>query len=85
MLCGIPTLISDEGSLPEIGGDAALKTEAYNTEAIADGIRRLDHDDTLCKQLIAAGYRQSEKFNMISYQQRLAAMYAAILSTTREI
>jgi len=85
MLCGTPTLISGEGSLPEIGGDAALRAEAYDTEAIADGIRRLDHDEELCKELSEAGYRQAEKFSMISYQRRLAVMYDAILSAKREI
>lgn len=85
MLCGTPALISNEGSLPEIGGDAALRTEAYDVDAIADGIRRLDHDDALCKELSEAGYRQAEKFSMMSYQQRLAAMYTATLSATREI
>jgi len=85
MLCGTPTLISNEGSLPEIGGNAALRTEAYDAEAIADGIRRLDQDDALCKELSEAGYCQAEKFSMMSYQQRLAAMYASTLSVIREI
>ncbi|NVN45139.1 glycosyltransferase family 4 protein [Asaia siamensis] len=85
MLCGTPTLISNEGSLPEIGGAAALTAEAYNVESIAEGIRRLDRDDALCKELSDAGYDQANKFSMVSYQKNLARMYDATLSVTRKI
>jgi len=81
MNCGTPVLISGEGALPEISGDAALQTEAYDIDAITHAIRRLDQDDALCESLAAAGTRQAQKFDMSSYQARLNRMYGAVLSS----
>ena len=80
MNCGIPVLISEEGALPEVGGDAVLKTNAYDVDAITKSIRQLDHDDALYEQLIIKGYKQALKFNMSSYQNRLHKMYLSVLS-----
>lgn len=83
MNCGVPTLISGEGALPEVGGDASLRTEAYDIEAITNAIRRLDQDDALCENLSTAGYQQAARFSMPSYQRRLSEMYRTILSSAQ--
>lgn len=76
---GVPALISREGALPEIGGDAALQTDAYDVDAIASAIFELDHDDALCGRLVAAGWQQAERFNMASYRERLDTLYTSAL------
>ncbi|QDH25911.1 glycosyltransferase family 1 protein [Neokomagataea tanensis] len=85
MHCGTPTLISGEGSLPEIGGAASLEVSAYEVDSIKEGIRKLDQDDALCQTLRDVGYRQAEAFGMASYQQRLNDMYTSILSDSGKI
>jgi glycosyltransferase involved in cell wall biosynthesis len=80
MALGTPVLTSREGSLPEITGQAALLVDAYNREDIAAGLRRLENDDALCAQLGAAGLQQARQFDAKTYQQRLAAFYADLLS-----
>lgn len=40
--CGAPVLCSNTSSLAELGGDAALRIDPLDTDAIADGLRRLD-------------------------------------------
>lgn len=38
MACGTPVVVSNVASLPEVGGDAAVYVDPYNTESIAQGI-----------------------------------------------
>ena len=80
---GTPVLTSREGALPEVAGEAALFVDAYDTASIAAGIRRLDADDATCAALRAAGPAQAARFDMASYEARLAGMYRAVLSGGR--
>ena len=80
---GTPVLTSREGALPEVAGEAALFVDAYDTASIGAGIRRLDADDGVCAALRAAGPAQAARFDMASYETRLAAMYHAVLSGHR--
>ena len=41
MACGTPVVISNIGSLPEIGGRAAIFVDPYNIKSISDGIRQV--------------------------------------------
>ncbi len=77
---GTPVLTSREGALPEVAGEAALFVDAYDTVAIAAGIRRLEADDEACAALRAAGPSQAARFDMARYEARLAGMYRAVLS-----
>lgn len=76
---GVPVLISNEGALPEIGGKAVLKTDAYDIDAITAAIICLDRDDDLCHQLSVAGRDQAAHFSMASYRIKLETMYSAVL------
>jgi glycosyltransferase involved in cell wall biosynthesis len=62
MLCGTPVLCSNSSSLPELAGDAALKVDPLDVEAIAVGLRRLSNDAMLSDDLRARGYAQAAKF-----------------------
>ena len=42
LACGTPVLSSDRGSLPEVGGDAALYFDPTSVEAIAGALAKLD-------------------------------------------
>lgn len=75
---GVPTLISNEGALPEVGGEASFKTDAYDVDVIAKAIFALEHDDALCAKLIAAGHVQAAQFDMASYCKRLGELYHSV-------
>lgn len=47
MASGIPVVVSNSSSLPEVCGDAAIYVDANDCEAIADGISRLLTDKIL--------------------------------------
>jgi len=63
MRCGVPVILSDRTSLPEIGGDAALYTDPGNAGDIADAMIRVAGDEGFRVSMSKAGYEQSLKFN----------------------
>jgi glycosyltransferase involved in cell wall biosynthesis len=78
MSLGTPVLTSNTASLPEVVGDAALKIDPYDVQALAEGIRALDADSDLRGQLAEAGPRQAENFSLARYERRLAGLYAKL-------
>lgn len=60
--CGSPVLTSDQSSLPEIAGDAALVVDGYSADAIADGFLKMANDAHLRSQLRERGFLQAQKF-----------------------
>ena len=61
-LCESPVLTSDQTSLPEVAGDAALIVSAYDTDAIAKGMLRLAEDENLRQSLVKKGKERAKLF-----------------------
>ena len=79
MMLGAPVLTSTASSLPEVVGEAAIKVDPYKVGEIADALRRLDGDEGLRNSLSQAGKARAAEYDMASYQQRLADMYAQVM------
>lgn len=75
MACGIPVLTSNVCALPEIVGDAGIIVDPLDTEAIADGIRRLLEDTTLTGDLRQRGLARAKPFTW----EKTAAKTLAVL------
>lgn len=75
MLLGTPVLTSTAGALPEVAGEAALCVDPYDTQAIAQGIRRLDADAALREDLAQRGRQRAQIFTPEKYQARLTDLY----------
>ncbi len=75
MTLGTPVLTSTEGSTPEIAGDAGLLVNPYDVAAIADGIRTLDSDPALCRDLAQRGLKQAELFSAERFRRKLREVY----------
>lgn len=63
MACGTPTVSSDNSSLPEAVGSAALKIDALDTKAITHALENILQDEKLSTKLINSGYKQIMKFD----------------------
>jgi glycosyltransferase involved in cell wall biosynthesis len=63
MACGTPLLTSSVSSLPEVVGDAAIKINPLDVEAIGDGLKRLIEDSGLRSRLSSLGLAQARRFN----------------------
>lgn len=63
MTCGCPVITSREGSLPEVGGEAVLYTDAYSKDSIKESILKIVSDEKLRAQLSEKGIVQAKKFS----------------------
>jgi glycosyltransferase involved in cell wall biosynthesis len=61
MFCGTPVISSDNSSLPEAVGDAALMVSAEDTKQISQAIEKLLRDPQLQQSLITAGKKHIQK------------------------
>ena len=60
---GIPTLISDRGSLTEVAGESCVKVDPENISSIAAGLQKLLTDAVLRETLHVSGPVQAERFS----------------------
>lgn len=60
---GAAVMTSNNSSLPEVAGDAALLVDPNDVEAIADAMLRLSRDEALRQELIAKGYENVKRFS----------------------
>jgi len=63
MIFGCPVIVSKEGSLPEVCGDAAYYCDAYDVDDIAKGITNVLTDDLLRSDLIEKGYAKLKEYD----------------------
>ncbi|MGI9098599.1 MAG: glycosyltransferase family 4 protein [Solirubrobacteraceae bacterium] len=79
MACGSPVLAANVSSLPEVVGDASLLVSPTDTDAIADGLRRLLDDEPLRAELRQRGPQQAAKFTWERAAEGVLAAYRDVL------
>lgn len=76
MASGAPVVVSREGALPEVAGDAAVIVDAYDENSIADGIvRAVEESD----RLVGLGRQRAELFRWERCAAGHAEAYRAVL------
>jgi glycosyltransferase involved in cell wall biosynthesis len=75
MACGTPTLVSHDGALAEVVGEAAVKVDAQSVESIAEGLARLLDDPDLRARLAAAGPGQVAPFTWDAAARQVLGVY----------
>lgn len=73
--CGTPVLASTAGALPETAGGAALLVDPLDTDAIADGIRRLLDDGDLRADLVTKGLVRAAAMTWEATARRTLEVY----------
>ena len=73
--CNCPCLLSTGGSLPEIGGDAALYFDPNVPDELAAALERLLGDTALRTQLISRGRQRLSLFTWESTVNQTVALY----------
>lgn len=70
MACGLPVVVSDRSSLPEVVGDAGLQVDPESAGDLASAIRRLLDEPTLARDLGEKAQDRSRRFDWeVSAQQ----------------
>ncbi|AZI43776.1 glycosyltransferase family 1 protein [Deinococcus psychrotolerans] len=62
MACGVPVVVSDSTSLPEVVGDAGLLIDPRSAESVADGLTRALSDTALRQQMRERGLERAKLF-----------------------
>jgi len=64
MACGVPVVLSDKGSLPEVAGDAGVYIDPSSPESIAGGLNKvLCMNNVEYNRQVARGLEQVKKFS----------------------
>ena len=64
MACGVPVVISDKGSLPEVAGDAGVYVDPNSPKSIREVIDKvLSMDNIEYNKLVEKGLDQVKKFS----------------------
>lgn len=81
MACGTPVVSSNTSSLPEVAANgAAVLLPPDDEEAWSQAILDILADEKVRTRLIAAGHRQSERFNWRESARQLISLYKNLLS-----
>lgn len=78
MSLGTPVLTSNQGSLPEVAGDAAMQVDPYDVDALSSAIRVIDADADWRAEASIRGRSQAERFSDDAYDARLGALYSKV-------
>lgn len=79
MASGTPVITSTVSSLPEVAGDAALKVDPLDVDALAQAMRRISEDEALRRSLRAAGLSRAAEFSWQRTAQRTVDLYRSLV------
>ena len=79
MACGLPCIISDASSLPEVGGDAAIQLPPTNEIMWTEAMLGLLTDEEKQAQMIEAGFTQARSFSWNKAARELVQVYNSLL------
>ncbi len=63
MACGVPVVVANNSSLPEVVGDAGVLCDAENISDISAKMERVLQDKTYREKLVPLGIKQASKFD----------------------
>jgi glycosyltransferase involved in cell wall biosynthesis len=76
--CGCPVVTSDNSSVPEVTGDAALRTDSNDIDAFAAAVRRVLDDPALRDDLIAKGRAHAARYSWRSCAEATMRVYESL-------
>lgn len=79
MACGVPTVVSDRSSLPEVVGDAGLTVDPLDAADLAESIARILESAELAEDLAARGIERSRRFSWPRSAELMEELFAEAL------
>ncbi len=80
MSSGVPLVVSNTSSLPEIVGDAGLFVDPLDPRSIAEGMRRLLYDQDLRRVLVSRGLERARLFSWQKAAEKSIQVYQSVLN-----
>lgn len=75
MQCGVPVIVGNRTSLPEVVGDAGLLFDPFDTKALVDALTRVISDEAYRAALRAKGLERAKNFNWRTTAQLTLGAY----------
>jgi glycosyltransferase involved in cell wall biosynthesis len=75
MACGLPVVVSNVASLPEVVGDAGLLIDPHDVDELTVAMWRLLSDSKLREEMRAKGLRQAGRFSWERASRETMAIY----------
>ena len=82
MACGLPSVVSRRGALPEIAAGAALEVDPSTIEDAVEALVRLLDDVSLCQRLAARARKRSRAFSWEKTARETLAVYDELLGAS---
>ncbi len=80
MACGVPVIVSNVSSLPEVVGDAGILVDPQDADGLAMHMRQLLADNSLCAALGQKAQARSLQFSWAQCAQDTIDVYKAALT-----
>lgn len=78
MACGLPVIVSNVASLPEVVGDAALLVDPHDVDELTFAMWRVLNDPDLCQEMREKGLKQAGCFSWERAARETAAIYQQV-------
>jgi glycosyltransferase involved in cell wall biosynthesis len=79
MACGLPTVLSNVSSLPEVGGEAAMYVDPQAVESITEGTLRVLEDTQLRQLMSRRGIERSKEFSWDTTATQMITLYEDVI------
>ena len=79
MACGVPTIVSNRSSLPEVVGDAGLLVEPHDAAAVRRAIERVVGDEELSRTLSSKGLERAKRFSWLRAASQMEEIFLDVL------
>jgi glycosyltransferase involved in cell wall biosynthesis len=79
MACGVPCVVSDRGSLPEVGGGVAVEIDPDDPDAMAGALARVLTDTALREDLRRRGLDRAAAFSWTQTARATLEVYDRVL------
>ena len=76
MQCGTPIVCSNNSSIPEVVGDAALKSDCYDVDSFVKNIVNLLTDEKFYLLKRNEGLERAKIFNLKNFHDKLINIYS---------
>ena len=80
MACGVPVIVSNSSSLPEVVGDAGVSLEPLDVDAITRAMERIAEDGQLSDELSRRGIARAHDFTWARTAEQTTAVYLSVLA-----
>jgi glycosyltransferase involved in cell wall biosynthesis len=85
MACGLPTIVSNRSSLPEVVGDAGLQVEPDDARQLREAIAKVADDAGLSRELGERGCQRARRFTWQKAAGEMEEIFLEILAGSHNL